>query len=62
MTTIFWLGLVGLIVFFYFGLLLVAELKALRAILVQMLGSLAEASWRMRDELTEINKRERTSN
>jgi hypothetical protein len=34
--------------------MIVAEMKALRANLTQMLGSLAEASWRIRDELTEI--------
>ena len=57
MTPIFWLGVAALVVIFYLGSILIGELKAIRAVLAQMLGSLAEANWRTRDELAAINKR-----
>jgi hypothetical protein len=52
-----WLIIIGLVLFFYIGFAIVSELRQLRAILTERVGSLAEAAWRVRDELAQINKR-----
>ena len=62
MTAIFWLGVVALLVFIVLGTMLLGELKALRRVATQMLGSLAESNWRVRDELAAINKSKGTPN
>lgn len=58
MTAIFWLGVVGLLVFFVLARMLIGELREFRGIIAQMLGSLAESNWRIRDELAALNKKE----
>lgn len=58
MTAIFWLGVVGLLVFFVLMTMLIGVLRELRGTVAQMLGSLAESNWRVRDELAAINKKE----
>jgi len=45
------------VLFFYVGSMLIAELRQLRGVLAERVGSLAEANWRVRDELAEISKR-----
>jgi hypothetical protein len=62
MTALFWLGVVALLVFSVLAFLLIRELRALRAMVAQLLGSLAESNWRMRDELAASNKRKENPN
>jgi hypothetical protein len=57
MSAMFWLVVVGLVLFLYVSLMLIAELRQLRGVLAERVGSLAESTWRVRDELAEINKR-----
>jgi hypothetical protein len=57
----FWLVVVGLLLFLYMGSTLINELRQLRAVLTERVGSMAEATWRVRDELTEINNRSKDS-
>ncbi len=59
MSATFWLVVVGLVLFFYVGSMLIAELRQLRGVLAGRVGSLTEAAWRVRDELAEINKRQK---
>ncbi len=49
MNAMFWLGVVALIVFTVLILWLITEIKRLRAVLAELLGSLAQASWRLQD-------------
>jgi hypothetical protein len=58
MTAIFWLGVVGLLVFFVLMTMLIGVLRELRGTVAQMLGSLAESNWRVRDELAAFNKKD----
>ena len=48
------LGLIGLVAMLVLGALLLDELRKI----ARRLGSLAEASWRIRDELSATNKRQ----
>lgn len=59
MTPIFWLGVITLVVFSVLAVVLIRALKVLRATVAELLGSLAESNWRIRDELAAINKRNR---
>jgi hypothetical protein len=52
-----WLIVIGLILFCYIGFAIIAELRQLRAVVAERIGSIAEAAWRVRDELIQINKR-----
>ena len=55
MNAMFWLGVVALIVFTVLILWLITEIKRLRAVLAELLGSLAQASWRLKDEIAAMN-------
>jgi hypothetical protein len=57
----FWLGIVAVVLFAVIGFNAVYELRAIRVVLHQMLASLAESNWRIRDELTEIKKAKQAS-
>ena len=57
MSVFSWLIVIGLILFFYISSATIGELRQLRAIVAERMGSIAEATWRVRDELTQINKR-----
>jgi hypothetical protein len=52
----FWLGVVAIVVFALIGLAILVELEAVRVSIARLLGSQAEAAWRIRDELKEIGK------
>ena len=57
MNAMFWLGVVELFIFALLFFWLIAELKLLRAVLAELLGSLAQASWRTKEELAAMNKK-----
>jgi hypothetical protein len=64
MTAIFWLGVVGLVIFVLLainliivGMKLFSELTAIHATLDKMLGSIAESNWRVRDELAKCKEK-----
>lgn len=57
MNTSSWLIVAGLVLIFYLGSGIISELKQLRSVLTERVGSLAEAAWRIRDEITLMNKR-----
>jgi hypothetical protein len=57
MTPFFWFGVVVLLVSIGFASILIGELKSLRATVAQLLASVAESNWRIRDELAPISKR-----
>ena len=50
------LGLIGLLGIFVLGVMLIDELRKIRRLLARKLGNLAEASWRIKDELSALNK------
>jgi hypothetical protein len=56
MTALSWLVVVSLVLVFYLGYSLMIELRQLRAVLTERVGALAEATWRIRDELAKMNK------
>jgi hypothetical protein len=58
----FWLVVVGLLLVLYLGSMLINELRQLRAVVAERVGSIAEATWRVRDELAAMNKRKDNSN
>jgi hypothetical protein len=53
MNTMNGLLLVGLVLFYFIGNAIITQLK----LIVDRVGALAEATWRVRDELAQINKR-----
>jgi hypothetical protein len=50
------LGLIGLLGIFVLGAMLIDELRKIRRLLARKLGNLAEASWRIREELSALNQ------
>lgn len=47
--------LVGIVLFYLVGNAIITQLK----LMVDRVGALAEAAWRVRDELAQMNKQER---
>jgi hypothetical protein len=55
--TLAWILIAGIAIILYLGLAIISELRQLRVVLTELQGGIAQATWRVRDELTQINKR-----
>jgi hypothetical protein len=53
MNTLAWIIVAGLVLLYFIGSAVIKELR----LITDRIGVLAEATWRIRDELTQINKR-----
>ncbi len=59
MNTTHWILIAGLLLFLWLGMAVVNELKRISLLLTELLGELAQPLWRIKDELTELNKHQK---
>jgi hypothetical protein len=51
-----WIAIIGLLLLLWFGVMVIRELRRIRGTFVELVGSIAQALWRIRDELSETNQ------
>lgn len=61
MSTLDWILVIGLVVFVWLGIVVIKELRRIEAMLLELLGSIAQALWRIRDELAQATKNDTKS-